>query len=152
MANGLGKMQRIILEALEPSKRLHASGHLWYRGGYFNPRYYDPFTIYQGRKVELPADRDWYDVRAVKALVVRAIGEASRVYQATYESSRTLDANFSRALRSLLKRGDLERANYAGDRELRFVRAVKAHEGLTIPELIKAVAWSEKRISQLPAL
>jgi hypothetical protein len=144
-------MQRMILEALEPSKQLHAGGNLNYRGGYFNPRYHDPFTIYQGRKIELPKNRNWYDVRAVKALVMQAMGEASRVYQGTYKSLRSLDAAFSRALRSLLKRGDLERASNAGDRELRFVRAVKAQGELTIPELIKAVAWSENRVALLSA-
>ena len=33
MSTGLGKMQRDILNALEPAKRAHAEGDLDYRGG-----------------------------------------------------------------------------------------------------------------------
>jgi hypothetical protein len=98
----------------------------------------------------LPEDRDWYDVRAVKALVMRALGEPSRVQSATYESSPSLNVAFSRALRSLLKRGVLERASYAGFRELRFVKAVEPQGEVTIPELRSAIAWSENRPSNVP--
>jgi hypothetical protein len=141
MAHGLGRMQRMIIEALEPSKRLHAAGNLNYRGGYFSHSDSDePSTISQGHTGELPLDRDWYDARAVKALVVRAIGEPSP----------SLDVAFSRALRSLLKRGVLERASNAGFRELRFLKAVEPPGEVTIPELRNAIARSENRLANPP--
>jgi hypothetical protein len=136
MAHGLARMERMILEALGPSKRLRACGELAYRGMYATEaiHYREPGVILRDGMVEFPDDRNLYDFRAVKALIVRAMGGPSPI----------LDTTVRRARENLIKRGYLGSATKAGYSERRYVKAVKPQVELTIPELIKAISQSVK--------
>jgi hypothetical protein len=164
MSHGLGKMQRAIMDALLPSKRLHRDGNLDYRGGSLGYRHrYNirPHSIHHGKNVELPDG--CFDIRAVKELLTRAFGEVSRQYVARYESPGALNAAFSRAVRSLVKRGLLEKWNthyrdafsaYPTELpEIRFVRCPGgAPTAVTMPELESAIRFSETRLSLVSVL
>src|SRR3984957_2604178 len=121
MGRGLGTLQRSILESLVPSKRLHAIGAIGYRGGKSGTDIsISSAAAHHGQRIGLPDGV--FDVRAVKALLLRIYGASSRRHLNTYQTTPAFDAAFSRAIRRLSWRGVLARESYSGHRERRWGR------------------------------
>jgi hypothetical protein len=129
MSQGLGKMQRDILDHLEPGKRAHAAGDFAYAGGMTYQNFWQqhrransPPTIRtKGRVHTLPDGV--YDLRATLVSVALARREAHRNEERMsgwWVFPRKLNSAFSRAVRGLIARGLLERQDTG--REIRFVR------------------------------
>ena len=136
MSTGLGKMQAAILAALEPAKRAHAEGKLEYRGGahianfhseqgekqFGKPR--EQIVRSSGQDRPLPAHV--FDLRAVLAYLSREMRAGRRVENPllqTWDVDRRFAVSFSRAVRTLIERGELVRQQPDGARvrEIRFV-------------------------------
>ena len=135
MSTGLGKMQVAILAALEPAKQAHFEGKLLYRGGggvwarfhreqaeerSGTPRQW-PIITFNGQDRALPSDA--YDLRATLAFLSRTTPGAGRACVAPlqdWEVDRKFAVSFSRAVRSLIERGELVRL-LPSVREIRFV-------------------------------
>jgi hypothetical protein len=149
MGRGLGTLQRAILESLVPSKRLHAVGALNYRGGKsvtdISIHGDAPGVVQHGRRIALPDGI--FDVRAVKALLLTVYGVSSRQNLNTHQTTPAFDVAFSRAIRTLSRRGVLARESYAGHRERRFVTCPGgAPQDVTLPEIHQAVASAEAKL------
>lgn len=111
MSKGIGKLQREILENLDASKKYFEQEYKSYRG-YDFIHTHESFTlggwiISRGFKVKLPDDV--YDLRAV--LKYLAIKNNKMQPCPSYVSDK-FQASFSRALKSLLKRGLLKEYYY----------------------------------------
>jgi len=139
MDRGLGMLQRAILEALVPSKRLHEIGLLDYRGCNSGAGIsISPAAAHHGQRIGLPDGV--FDVRAVKALLLRIYGASSRRHLNTYQTTPAFDAAFSRAIRRLSWRGVLARESYSGHRERRFVTCPGgAPKDVTMPGLVEVI-------------
>ncbi len=135
MSTGLGKVQRAILDGLEPAKQAHAKDELDYRGGAFwanfqsehgekysgKPR--EQMVRFDGQDRALPADA--YDLRATLAYLSREMkaGRQCEAPMKSWDVDRRFAVSFSRAVRTLIERGELVRLlpDGARVREIRFV-------------------------------
>jgi hypothetical protein len=137
MSRGLGKMQRDILNALEPAKQAHASGGLDYRGGASWANYHsEQGEKYSGKPREqmvrsngqdraLPADA--YDLRATLAYLSRTTKAGRHIENPILQSwdvDRRFAVSFSRAVRTLIERGELVQLLPDGARDVREIRFV----------------------------
>jgi hypothetical protein len=127
MSRGLGQMQRTILECLAPAKAAHARGELEFSGsdgwencfGRDRPNYV-PTVMYHGKRWTL-AD-EVYDLRAVLKYCSVTDRKGHRVYTGVWEVYSEYRIAFYRAVRSLIRRGELHPVMPDGDRrEIRFV-------------------------------
>jgi hypothetical protein len=132
MGRGLGRMQRTVLECLEPAKAAHARGELDYRGGstgWFGENSSwrreagePPLVAYRGRTYELGR---WYDLRATLLYAAITDRKARRANGALMEwdVDPVFRVGFCRAVRALVRRGLLTTgAPVRPGREIRFVR------------------------------
>jgi hypothetical protein len=137
MSTGLGKMQRDILNALEPAKRAQAEGDLDYRGGAswanlhseqvekYSGKHREQMVRSNGQDRALPADA--YDLRATLAYLSRTTKAGRRIENPILQSwdvDRRFAVSFSRAVRTLIERGELVQLlpdGARGGREIRFV-------------------------------
>lgn len=121
---GLGRLQREILETLEQAKKdqrhYHGKGNWWDKeiGGVYC----------RGRNVILA--EDIYDLRGTMKYLARKLGKFSHC---SYVSP-CFEASFSRAIRGLIQKGYLTKQDYllpdgsffTGYRQIRFVTKKKA--------------------------
>jgi hypothetical protein len=128
MSRGLGLMQRTVLECLAPAKAAHARGELVYEGSNraINglDRMYDsvyvPTVTYRGKQWTL-AD-EIYDLRAVLKYCAITDRKAYQIDTGTWEVYSEYRIAFYRAVRSLIRRGELHPVMPDDDRrEIRFV-------------------------------
>jgi|ERR1700760_912087 hypothetical protein len=136
MSTGLGKMQAAILAALEPARRAHFEGKLHYRGGASMANFHgeqaekysgkprEQMIRFNGQDRDLPADA--YDLRATLAYLSRTTPGAGRACNGPlqdWDVDRRFAVSFSRAVRTLIARGELTRLlpDSARVREIRFV-------------------------------
>jgi hypothetical protein len=134
MSRGLGRMQRTILECLASAKAAHARGELVYEGSnnainsmdrHYCPDYV-PTVTYRGKRWTL-AD-EVYDLRAVLKYCSITDREGHQVYTGTWEVWDEYRIAFYRAVRSLIRRGELEAVMPDGPRrEIRFVARNRVH-------------------------
>ena len=132
MSRGLGKMQQAILAALEPAKRAHFEGKLHYRGGASSANFHSEqaekhlrtrrqqMIHFHGQDRILPDDA--YDLRATLAYLSRTTRAGRRISNQLlqdWEVDRRFAISFSRAVRTLINRGELVRL--LPSREIRFV-------------------------------
>jgi hypothetical protein len=135
MSRGLGRMQRTILECLASAKAAHARGELDFAGsdGLENcfsrdrPDYV-PTVTYRGKRWTLADEH--YDLRAVLKYCAITDRKAYRIDTGTWEVWDEYRIAFYRAVRSLIRRGELVPVMPDGPRrEIRFVARVRSDVG-----------------------
>ena len=132
MSRGLGRMQRTILECLEPAKAAHARGELRYHGGSSGLYGHNnagrrkagepPVVYHRGRLYTLGPDH--YDLRAtlLYAAITDGRGLPVDAPLVHFDVEPGYRVSFCRAVRSLIRRGLLEPVGPAEDgQEIRFV-------------------------------